>query len=146
VSSRPDATPFPNASATELFSGLCDQHSAALVRHRLQEVLSTLELPSGKAADMELAVTELVSNAYQAGARLIDAYLAVEASELQVQVTDDAPGVPQMQPYEPDATHGRGLRIVESVSDAWGTTFEATTKSVWAVFQLGDSSWGGDAD
>ncbi|HWD55423.1 MAG TPA: SpoIIE family protein phosphatase [Acidimicrobiales bacterium] len=61
---------------------------------------------------------------------------------VRVSVTDEASGFPTPQEPAPDAPHGRGLRIVESLADAWGIEMrrDRPGKTVWCT------SWVGPAD
>ncbi len=50
--------------------------------------------------------------------------LSVEAagSGIRMGVTDGSPVLPRWVPGGPDATSGRGLMLVESLANSWGTT------------------------
>lgn len=63
--------------------------------------------------------------------------LTVDGSRLTVAVADHDPRLPQLQPVEPTATTGRGLTMVEAVSDAWGTDLlpDEGGKVVWFVLR-----------
>jgi PAS domain S-box-containing protein len=57
---------------------------------------------------------------------------------VQVRVTDEALGFPVPQQPAPDRPRGRGLRIVESLADAWGIEMRHghTGKTVWFTSRL----------
>jgi PAS domain S-box-containing protein len=57
---------------------------------------------------------------------------------VHVRVTDEAPGIPVPQTAPPDGLRGRGLRIVESLADAWGIEVQhgRTGKTVWFTSRL----------
>jgi anti-sigma regulatory factor (Ser/Thr protein kinase) len=87
--------------------------------------------------DVELVVSELVSNAVDANADRIDLRLLVGDELVRVEVRDDAPGLPRARAPGPDSRRGRGLLIVGTVATAWGFETGAAPKCVWAEFALG---------
>jgi anti-sigma regulatory factor (Ser/Thr protein kinase) len=64
-----------------------------------------------------LLVSELVTNSVLHGGEPIDVHARLSGAVLRVDVNDTGNGHPQ--PGDPDL-HGRGLRIVDDVSTAWG--------------------------
>jgi anti-sigma regulatory factor (Ser/Thr protein kinase) len=51
---------------------------------------------------------------------------------LTVEVHDDSPQVPVLIPLEPGASRGRGLHLVDGLSQAWGVTVAPDDgKTVW---------------
>jgi anti-sigma regulatory factor (Ser/Thr protein kinase) len=117
-----------------LFSGTCDATTAAHIRRQLRNLQSELEVRSRVVEDMELAATELVTNAVNAGAHWIAVELVVLPPSTQVDVTDDAPELPQPQDPNEGDTHGRGLQIVAAIADEWGYYPQPRGKTVWATF------------
>ena len=73
--------------------------------------------------DAQLALTEIVSNACQHGMGKILMQLWWEASRLRAQVTDDGAGFDPLTVAARPVSDGggRGLVLVEAVSDRWGT-------------------------
>lgn len=63
--------------------------------------------------------------------------LTLAANRLTVAVTDHDTRLPYLQPMEPTATTGRGLAMVEAMSDGWGTDLlpDHTGKVVWFVLR-----------
>ncbi|WP_225846809.1 ATP-binding protein [Streptomyces sp. HPF1205] len=63
--------------------------------------------------------------------------LTLGGGRLTVAVTDHDRRLPHLQPVEPTATSGRGLTMVEAVSDAWGTDLlpDDGGKVVWFVLR-----------
>jgi signal transduction histidine kinase len=95
------------------------------------------------ADDVGLVVTELVTNAVQAGAGSVE--LAVEriGGAVRIGVVDDAPGTPTMAPFSVVRPSGRGLRIVASLAEQWGARPLARSasstrpaKETWAIMPL----------
>jgi anti-sigma regulatory factor (Ser/Thr protein kinase) len=81
---------------------------------------------------LALLVSELASNAvvhacspFTVTVRLLD------DDVVRVEVHDDDPLVPALRDPAADATTGRGLRVVESLSDRWGCDVDPDGKIVW---------------
>jgi Histidine kinase-like ATPase domain len=124
------------------------------VKHVLREWdMSTL------ADTVELVVSELVTNAMRASAGLTSSqfagqwapglppvrlWLASDGQFAVVQVWDANDQLPVRQHAPLDAESGRGLLLVESLADDWGSyTPEASSgKVVWAVVSGNGSSPG----
>jgi anti-sigma regulatory factor (Ser/Thr protein kinase) len=74
-------------------------------------------------ADMEalnLATSELVTNALVHGRGAVGLTMRLEAGSLRVEVADDSREIPVLLPNPGHATSGRGMNIVEALSDGWG--------------------------
>lgn len=111
----------------------------ALVRRRAVAVLDGWGMAE-VARDAATVLTELVTNARQAGAtRMVVLVEADTAPDLvEVCVWDDAPGVPCKQEPDPCSERGRGLLMVEALAVAWGhhplsLDAEHPGKVVWAA-------------
>ena len=79
-----------------------------------------------------LLVSELVTNTVRHGAPPVDLEIACDATHaLQVRVSDAAPALPAPGHATPDDEDGRGLAIVELLSDAWGVEPHEHGKTVW---------------
>jgi anti-sigma regulatory factor (Ser/Thr protein kinase) len=85
-------------------------------------------------ADIALIASELVTNAVLAGAAFLELTLTVSRRQLDLIVEDDARGWPVAAPASDDATRGRGLGIVEQVSDRWHVTRTRRGKRVTATW------------
>jgi anti-sigma regulatory factor (Ser/Thr protein kinase) len=79
-----------------------------------------------------LVVSELVTNAVNAGCSNTVLDVALHRSHLRLSVHDDGPGQPMARDSAPDDDHGRGLRIVEELSRSWGFHAEGSGKQVWS--------------
>ncbi|MEU5402001.1 ATP-binding protein [Streptomyces sp. NPDC005963] len=56
---------------------------------------------------------------------------------VRIEVHDASQALPRIVPAGPDATGGRGLPLVEELSDAWGVTpRNGPGKAVWAELTL----------
>jgi len=90
-------------------------------------------LPAGVAVpDVVLVVSELVSNAVEAGASTLGLSLALNRGGLELVVEDDADGWPRRTIAATDALRGRGLNIVEQLADHWHVTGTPSGKRVTA--------------
>ncbi|MGW7487727.1 ATP-binding protein [Streptomyces sp. NPDC054786] len=101
--------------------------------------------------DVTLVVSELVSNALRYGTQatgedgapapvpFCDAWLALtrQNSTVLCAVSDAGPGAPVVKPPDALSESGRGLHIVDQLSDAWGWTApDRTGKTVWATVSM----------
>jgi anti-sigma regulatory factor (Ser/Thr protein kinase) len=94
-------------------------------------------LEAGRLADLELAVSELVTNAIRHGKGTEKIVLAAtpKAEFLCVQVTDEGPGLaPRPRAMAADEDGGFGLFIVEQLTRRWGVTREGRQTRVWFEF------------
>lgn len=143
--------------------------AAAQARGFVGDTLNRWELAS-LAADVQLAVTELVTNALLHARTPIVATLCVANGMAEIAVTDYDPRVPRLLPHrdnlladldalaasaldDPDPRHaglhygpsgsvaaGRGLIILDAISSAWGVTEHPHHKDVWARLPV-DEDW-----
>jgi anti-sigma regulatory factor (Ser/Thr protein kinase) len=88
------------------------------------------------AEDLEIVVSELVTNAVLAGCAATRLVLSLNPDCLRVDVLDDAPGWPTEQDASPADDHGRGLAIVSALASRWGVRRRTDAKEVWAEFDL----------
>ena len=72
--------------------------------------------------DLVLVVSELVTNSVRAGAASVEVELVSAGDDVELHVTDDAPGWPEARHPDWDEARGRGLAIVTDVADGWHTT------------------------
>ena len=85
--------------------------------------------------DALVVLTELIVNAVQHGTGPVELRLAgTRMGGLRVEVDDSGGGT--VATREPDLTGGRGLRLVDALTESWGVEPQAHGKMVWAV--LGD--------
>lgn len=69
----------------------------------------------------ELLVSELVTNAVNAGGRETVVRMTAEAHRLRIEVADCGAGRPRVAEPAPDAEAGHGLLVVSTLSAEWGT-------------------------
>lgn len=70
--------------------------------------------------DLVLIVTELTTNAMLYGAGPVDINITLDGDRLYSSVTDQGSGGVAKLAFSLTDEHGRGLRIVEALSDRWG--------------------------
>lgn len=90
---------------------------------------------------LELAVSELVTNALKHGDGGIEVQLSADGPELRLEVADEGAGLPAVRECSDGESGGWGLRLVEELADSWGTETESGTTRVWMVKQAG-GTWG----
>ncbi|MEU3980990.1 ATP-binding protein [Streptomyces sp. NPDC026672] len=115
--------------------GRADLREVPEARRALREFLRFWGRP-GRSEVAELLASELITNALVHTDH--DAVLTVvlEPRGLRVEVRDFAARRPRLSVPDPDeATHGRGLLLVQSLADSWGVRAHGVGKSVW--FELG---------
>jgi anti-sigma regulatory factor (Ser/Thr protein kinase) len=128
---------------TRYFSALLSPtpRGARLARLLATEWLRTWDLPCGLTDTAEHVVAELATNAATHGrlpARNFHVALHATTHALRIEVTDTrGDDLPRRQPPTPDAESGRGLLLVEALSDRWGVELGPTPrKTVWAELDL----------
>jgi len=87
--------------------------------------------------DVIATVSELVANAVVHAQSEMKVLLEKWQHMIVVAVEDLSPVPPVVQEVNHLAESGRGLQIVESVSDDWGFAMLESGKCVWAGFALG---------
>jgi two-component sensor histidine kinase len=115
-----DATPISASQARAFVS----DH---LVQHRLLYLVESVRL----------VVSELATNALVHGQTAFSVTLSASDTEVVLTVRDDSQALPERRAaHVLDAT-GRGLEIVEIVSQEWGINRdEDRSKGVWASFAI----------
>ncbi|MET9888462.1 ATP-binding protein [Streptomyces sp. NPDC006430] len=108
------------------------EHSARHVRRILRIYLTSWGL-AGLAHAAELALTELVANVVRhVPGRACSVLILCRPEGLRVEVTDADPRPPHpVRGGDALAEDGRGLLLVEAVTDRWGCHPTSTGKTVW---------------
>ena len=109
--------------------------------HARRFVASELaDVPRDIADEIAIMVSELATNCVRH--TVTDFTVAVEQSpqEVRVDVTDTGGGTPEVRSPDLSEPSGRGLRIVQELSDSFGITErgDAPGKTVWFVVRLED--------
>lgn len=87
-----------------------------------------LEVPSD---DAELLTSELVTNAVLHAGTDITVRVVSQESRIRIEVADDDPRLPSVGQPDGDGSTGRGLFIVEQLSEDWGIDSTRSGKIVW---------------
>ena len=70
--------------------------------------------------DADLVISELVTNAVNAGCADTQLRINLHRDHIRIYVADNGPGWPELQQPNPEQRHGRGLQIVETIADRLG--------------------------
>jgi anti-sigma regulatory factor (Ser/Thr protein kinase) len=83
--------------------------------------------------DAELVVSELVSNAVEhaPGSETYELEVAQRAGGIRISLVDGSSIKPVVAELAHDRPRGRGMRIVEALTDAWGSDDHHGGKRVW---------------
>ena len=82
-----------------------------------------------------LALSELVTNAFVHVGGEVVVKISATADAVRAEVEDGAAHLPSRRSHAATAGTGRGLQLVEELSDRWGATVRAGGKVVW--FEIG---------
>ena len=117
----PDDKTAPGLARAFLREAVCDIHHA--------EVLD----------EAELLVSEVVTNAVLHGAPPITVRVECDGNRLLVSVTDRNPEPARVRDAGPEDVSGRGIRLVDIISDEWGVKPRSGAgKDVWFTIRNGD--------
>jgi anti-sigma regulatory factor (Ser/Thr protein kinase) len=118
----------------ESFPGTVGAIAAArrFARERLEDV------PEDLAEFVVTMVSELTTNSVRHARTGFTVMIDRTSTELRVEVTDGGTGVPMVGSPGPSDPSGRGLLIVEQLSDAWGVRASTAVpgKTVWFTVAL----------
>jgi hypothetical protein len=129
----------------------CRPESVALGRHFIKESLVGWGVAEGDpawdaVADVLLVASELLGNAVRVCARQITLIIEAHRDYIHLDVVDDNAAPAARRTSDADAVSGRGLGIVEALSDRWGQSgFNGFTKDVWADVSIQPGSVLADA-
>jgi anti-sigma regulatory factor (Ser/Thr protein kinase) len=104
--------------------------SVTSARRFVAEVLGG-EVPEETEAAVTLMVSELATNSLTHAESAFQVEIDMTASGISVRVTDTGPGSPLLQSTDPRQPRGRGLRVVDGMSDEWGIVSATNGKTVW---------------
>jgi anti-sigma regulatory factor (Ser/Thr protein kinase) len=107
----------------------CRAQSVTAARHFTRSVLQGQPPETLEAA--ELMVSELATNAVQHARSGFELTISTARGQLRVEIRDSGQGQPAMRSPTPTENSGRGLRIVEAMSQEWGVRVEPAGKLVW---------------
>jgi anti-sigma regulatory factor (Ser/Thr protein kinase) len=127
---RVNADPFEAAVSQHLGA-----HGPAVARARsfVGEQLRAWRVPEETVEELILITSELVTNAFLHGRPPVDLRLRRSGTEVVLEVQDRAAVRPRRRLAHEDDEHGRGMLIVSTLADSWGTRSIGTGKSVWCT-------------
>ncbi|HEX2177718.1 MAG TPA: SpoIIE family protein phosphatase [Nocardioidaceae bacterium] len=119
LSNAPDAVPAARRFVREQLHGTALEH---------------------RADDCELILSELVTNATLHGRPPVTVGVQISADRARLEVADTSAGTPVRPVHGPEAMTGRGLMLVDALSERWGLDRRPRGKLVWAEVGLAESS------
>ncbi|MFI8960714.1 ATP-binding protein [Streptomyces sp. NPDC053493] len=136
------------AEALELFGNPAEEdvrlpsrpESAAIARRLTQwVVLRQWSLTPQIAEHAVLLVSELVGNAVRhTGARVFALRMLRRRGWIRIEVRDPSRGLPCLMPVHELDTSGRGLFLVDKLSDRWGVDLAPRGKTTWFEMRVCD--------
>ena len=78
-----------------------------------------------------LLVSELATNAVLHARTPVGLTITSDGPRVRVAVADGSLGAPVLKDFGPEAITGRGIRLVDSLSQRWGTDRREDGKTVW---------------
>jgi anti-sigma regulatory factor (Ser/Thr protein kinase) len=104
------------------------------VRACVRKVCADHGIDHDRCDDAQLAVSELLGNALRHGSEPVDVDVSWSEAGVLVSVCDARPTLPQPRDStQPTAESGRGMFLVEAVSQSWGCELTGGGKRVWAL-------------
>jgi len=80
---------------------------------------------------IELLASEVIANAVLYSDATCDVSVTRNLRGVRVEVTDTHPSLPTVSEAGPDDESGRGLLLVDTLADAWGTEPNSPGKTTW---------------
>jgi anti-sigma regulatory factor (Ser/Thr protein kinase) len=110
--------------------------SVPTARHFVSNAVA--DVPKEIADRAALMVSELATNAIRHGGSDFEVLVELTSDELHVEIADSGGGSPAVHRALPLDASGRGLHIVESLSDKWGVrnSTSGIGKTVWFTLSL----------
>lgn len=112
---------------------------AAAPREARQFVTAALRswgVTGEQVGDVVLAASELVTNAFEHGRGAIALRLRLAGRCVLLEVRDSSPEDPVLRRPSSRSFRGRGLPMIQAISNAWGHRRNGDGKWVWAEFRL----------
>lgn len=93
--------------------------------------------------DVSLAVSELVTNGllHARTPMTLSVSLEDDGKVVRIQVTDGSVAPPRGRRFTLESGTGRGLRLLDSLSEEWGVVPREGGKTVWCRIRLGARSY-----
>jgi anti-sigma regulatory factor (Ser/Thr protein kinase) len=110
-------------------------NAASLARRLVAHVMVILDSPAVEAT-AALVTSELVTNAVEHSEDDIVVRLRADHAMIRIEVVDSGGGTPELGEPDVDNESGRGLLIVDQMTDGWGWHRLDEGKRVWADLSL----------
>ncbi|HEY5837046.1 ATP-binding protein [Streptomyces sp.] len=118
---------------------LCSRPESASTARRLARSVVRLWGLSHLSDTVELLVSELVGNAVRhTGARTFGLRMRRRRGWVRVEVRDPSRALPCVLPVRELDTSGRGLFLVDTLSDRWGVDLQPRGKTTWFELRVVD--------
>lgn len=109
-----------------------DTAASRVARNRVRDVVGEFD----RLDDVMLAASELAANAVQHGGGPVDLQVHAGADAVTIEIGDtNIERYPEVRRLPVFSVSGRGMSIVDAISEHWGVTVRPTAKSVWCEFR-----------
>ncbi|MFG3658040.1 ATP-binding protein [Streptomyces sp. NPDC047706] len=126
---------------TEAEVALPSRPESAATARRLAQVVVLRQwgLSARMTEDAVLLVSELVGNAVRhTGARVFGLRMHRRRGWIRIEVRDPSRGLPCLMPVQELDVSGRGLYLVDKLSDRWGVDLLPRGKTTWFEMRVAD--------
>jgi anti-sigma regulatory factor (Ser/Thr protein kinase) len=131
---------FGNPALVEVWLPSSLEPAATARRLARSVVLRQWALPAHRAENTVLLVSELVGNAVRhTGARTFGLRMLRRRGRVRIEVRDPSRALPCLMPVHELDTSGRGLLLVDKLSDRWGVDLLPVGKITWFEMRVADS-------
>jgi signal transduction histidine kinase/DNA-binding response OmpR family regulator/anti-sigma regulatory factor (Ser/Thr protein kinase) len=112
--------------------------AVAAARHFALSMMRAWGVSAHALFDVQLLVSELVTNARRHGRPPAELRLLRAAGEILIEVHDCGSTLPTPRNAGPAEESGRGLRLIAAMAERWGTRPDVDGKSVWCTVRIGE--------
>ncbi|WP_178380129.1 ATP-binding protein [Cryptosporangium aurantiacum] len=113
-----------------------DPSASAAARRFLQQTAADWDLSPDLTEVAQLVVSELVSNAVEHAGTPSTVVLELTDTGLRISVRDGSTVQPVARPLDMVSFRGRGLPLIDRVSERWGIADHPDGKTVWAALAV----------
>lgn len=119
----------------------CNPLSPRRARHEVVDQLVSLGCER-RQGDVELVVSELVTNAVLHASSEVEVRVALDREEMTIEVSDHGEhGIDAHPEVTLHDEFGRGLNLVRSVSDDWGSRRNRDGNTVWCRLRCDEPAY-----
>ena len=91
----------------------------------------------------QLLTSELVTNSVLHARTTVTVTITERRGQVRVAVSDGSVIEPALRRHSMTSTTGRGLQMLRSLADDWGSEVTKTGKTVWFTLSTGRDHWAG---